>query len=138
MEAVTPYDDLPIEVRRERWGWFGAEPWPSGICYDDEGRLLEEARKPFPAGESCLYCEEPFDEARGDRGQAMPFADKDGPRIVHVHIECSMRQVVGPLAHLEKRCSCYGGTDHATPGMTEREEVVEVWRRLREGTPYGH
>ena len=35
----TPYDDIPIEVRRESQGWFG-EPWPSGVCYGD-GRLIE-------------------------------------------------------------------------------------------------
>jgi hypothetical protein len=126
---TASYDDLSIERRRECWGWFG-QPWPSGICYDDDDRLLEEMRKPFPAGEVCLHCEEPFDEARGDRGQAMPFVGEGGRMsIIHVHIECSMRQVVGPLAHLEKRCRCYGGTDHASPGMTEREEAIEVWNR---------
>ena len=49
----TPYDDIPIEVRRENWGWFG-EPWWSFICYDEDGRLIAEMEKPFPLGENCL------------------------------------------------------------------------------------
>lgn len=100
----TPYDDMPIEVRRASWGWFG-DPWPSGVCYDDDGRLREEMHKPFPAGETCLYCAEPFDEAAGDAGQAMPFQPASGPPAVrHVHKECLLREVLGPIAHLEGRC----------------------------------
>lgn len=125
---TTPYDDLPVEVRRENFGWFG-EPWPSGVCYDDDGRLIEEMRKPFPVGEQCLYCNETFDEAAGDSGKAMPFHGIGGSRIVHVHKECMFREVAGPLAHLERRCRCYGGDGHATPGMTPRQEALEVWRR---------
>lgn len=127
--------ELPVEVRRENWGWFGAAPWPSGVCYDDDGRLLEELRKPFPAGESCFYCGELLDEAAGDSGQAMPFLDgKGGSRIIHVHKECQFREVAGPLAHHEGRCSCHGGDGNGTPGMTAREEALEVWRRAQEGS----
>lgn len=50
---TTPYDGLPIEARRASFGWFG-EPWWSFVCYDEDGKLVEEMRKPFPAGESCL------------------------------------------------------------------------------------
>lgn len=124
---TTPYDGIPIEVRRERSGWFG-EPWWSFVCYDEAGKLIEETRKDFPAGESCLYCDELFDEAAGDSGQAMPF----GTRVVHVHKECMFRTVAGGLAHHEGRCRCHGGTTE-TPGMTYREEAVEVWRRMRAG-----
>ena len=131
----TPYDEMPIEVRRENFGWFG-DPWPSGICYDDDGRLIEEMRKPFPAGESCLYCEEPFQA--GDSGKAMPFLSAAaGSRVVHVHKECALREVVGSLAHLEYRCSCYGGENDQTPGMTLRAEALEVWRRLQAGELFG-
>ena len=120
------YDDLPVEVRRDRWGWFG-EPWPSGVCFDDDDRLREEMRKPFPSGESCLYCAEVFID--GDQGQATPLIGIAGTEVCHVHRECMLRQVVGGLAHLEGRCSCYGGDGHETPGMTEREEAIEVWKR---------
>ena len=132
---TTPYDDLPIEVRREQWGWFG-EPWWSFICYDEDRRLIDEMRKPFPAGESCLLCGEPFDEAAGDSGQATVAVTTEGARIAHVHKECQFRNVVGGLAHHEGRCRCHGGTTE-TPGMTLREEAVEVWRRMQAGELFG-
>lgn len=128
---TTPFDDLPIEVRRANWGWFG-DPWWSYVCYDEDGRLIEEMRKPFPAGESCLLCETEFDEAAGDSGQAMPAVTVAGTGIRHVHKECQLMNVVGGLAHLEGRCSCYGG-DGGTPGMTLRQEALEVWRRHQGG-----
>lgn len=126
------FDDLPIEVRRDAWGRFGP-PWWSYVCYDEAGKLIEEMRKVFPAGESCLYCGEVFDEAAGDSGQAVPAVTTEGTRIAHVHKECQFRQVMGGLAHHEKRCHCYGGDGDGTLGMTLREEAVEVWRRMRAG-----
>jgi hypothetical protein len=123
---VIPYDSLPVEFRRANFGWFG-EPWPSGVCYDDDGRLLEEMRKPFPAGERCPYCDELFQP--GDSGTAMPFVGMAGTQIRHVHKECTFREVMGPLAHLERRCPCFGGESNQTPGLTARQEALEVWRR---------
>ena len=129
---TTSYDDIPIEVRRANWGWFG-EAWPSGVCYDDDDNLRADTRKPFPAGESCLYCTEPFSEEAGDSGQAMPSMSADGEgRIIHVHKECQFMNVAGPLAHHEGRCRCHGGTGE-TPGMTVRQEALEVWRRMQAG-----
>ncbi len=137
---TTPYDALPIEVRREQHGWFG-KPWPSFVCYDEDWRLIEEMRKPFPAGESCLYCGEEFDEAAGDSGTATVAVTmhegKPVGRIAHVHKECQFRQVAGGLAHHEGRCHCHGGEGNGTPGMTLRQEAVEVWRRHQEGKLYG-
>jgi hypothetical protein len=130
---TTPYDLMPIEVRRVNFGWFG-EPWPSGICYDDDGQLIADMRKPFPVGESCFQCGELLDEAAGDSGKAMPFTDATGCRIVHAHKECLFMDVAGPLAHLERRCRHFGGDEHGTPGMTRREEAIEVWSRLQAGT----
>jgi len=129
---TTPYDALPIEVRREQWGWFGP-PWWSYVCYDEAGKVIAEMRKPFPVGESCLYCREPFDEAAGDSGQATVAVTTEGARIAHVHKECQFRQVAGGLAHHEKHCHCYGGEGNGTPGMTLRQEAVEVWRRMQAG-----
>jgi len=128
---VTTYDDLPAEVRRANWGWFG-EAWPSGICFDDDGNLLADMRKPFPAGESCLFCGEKFDEAAGDAGKAMPSPEG----IRHMHKECMLVQVVGPLAHYEGHCRCHG-EDGRMPDMTLREEALEVWGRLRAGELFG-
>lgn len=130
---MTGADDLPIETRRKMWGWFGPT-WPSEVCYDGD-RLREEMRKPFPAGESCLWCKEPLDEAAGDAGQALPVYPTG---IGHVHKECMLRQVLGPVAHLERQCTCYitdpdtpvPGPAAARPGeaeMTERQEALAVW-----------
>jgi hypothetical protein len=124
-------DALPVEVRRANWGWFG-EPWWSYVCYDEDGKLIEEMRKPFPAGECCLYCNEPFSEEAGDSGQAFPCQTAEGAVIRHAHKECTLRQVTGGVAHHEGRCRCYGGTTE-TPGMTLREEALEVWRRVQAG-----
>jgi hypothetical protein len=127
---TTPFDDLPAEVRRANWGWFG-DPWWSFVCYDEDGRLIEEMRKPFPAGEHCLLCDAEF--AEGDSGQAMPaVTTAAGTTIRHVHKECQLMNVTGGLAHLEGRCSCHGGG--GTPAMTLRQEALEVWRRHQEET----
>jgi hypothetical protein len=136
MTGADPWEP-PIEVRRENWGWFG-EPWWSYICFDEAGELIEEMRKPCPAGESCLYCREPFDEAAGDSGQATLCLRADGKtEIAHAHKECQFRSVAGGLAHHEGRCSCHGGERNETPGMTLREEALEVWRRMRARELYG-
>jgi hypothetical protein len=79
---------MPAEVRRRNWGWFGASPWPSGVCYDDDGNLREDMRIPVPEGEICPFCGEPI--AAGDRGQAMPCPDG----IRHVHLGCLFREVL--------------------------------------------
>jgi hypothetical protein len=132
---VTPYDDLPIEVRRDQWGWFGV-PWWSFVCYDEDGKLIEEMRKPFPVGEVCLLCEEEFDEAAGDSGQATVAVTTEGARVAHVHKECQFMNVVGGLAHHEGRCRCHGGSTE-TPGMSLRQEALEVWRRHHAGELFG-
>lgn len=126
----TPYDDLPIDVRRANWGWFGA-PWPSVICYEEDGRLIEEMRKPFPVGEACLYCNEVFDEAAGDSGKAIPFMGTAAPRVIHVHKECALREVVGSLAHLQGHCACQKGS--ADPSLqTSRQDALAVWEWVQQ------
>jgi hypothetical protein len=128
----TPVDDIPVEVRRHNWGWFG-QPWWSFVCYDETGRLIEEMHKPFPAGENCLYCDEPLDEAAGDSGQAMPFAPADGPaQVRHVHKECQLLQALGPVAHLERACRCFGGHGSGAPGLTARQEAIAVWEWVQQ------
>lgn len=89
-------------------------------------------RVPVPVGERCLYCDEEFTAA--DNGVMMPCASADWTWTIRgAHKECNLRSVMGPLAHLEKRCSCYGGTDHASPDLTEFEEAKEVYRRVTSG-----
>lgn len=138
--VTTPHDELPIEIRRRNWGWFGP-PWWSYVCYDLDGHLIEEMRKPFPVGESCLFCTEPFDEAAGDSGTAMPAfthrgtGDEPDAEIRHVHKECTFMNVMGSLAHHDGRCRAHG--DGSGTGLTLRQEAVEVWRRHQEGTLFG-
>lgn len=118
---TSPYDNLPIDVRRRNWGWFG-DPWPSGICYDEDGRLIEEMRKPFPEGESCLYCRVPFEP--GDNGQAMPHLSRlSEVWIRHVHKECMLRSALGSY-------SCYVGEHNHHDGRTYREQALELWACL--------
>ena len=47
------------------------------------------------------------------------------------------REVAGPLAHLERRCHHYGGEGNGTPGMTRRQEALEVWRLMTQGPEAG-
>ena len=58
-------------------------------------------------------------------------------RPAHMHKECLLRDVLGPLAHIDGRCHHYGGDGNGTPGMTVRQEALEIWRRTQEGTLYG-
>lgn len=122
--VTTPYDGLPIEVRRANWGWFG-EPWWSYACYDETGRLITEMRKPFPAGETCLYCDELLDEGAGDSGQACPCYTAEGFSIRHAHKECLLRNVTGSVACLE------GHHRHGT-GLTWRQEALAAWAWIQE------
>ncbi|HEY0933723.1 MAG TPA: hypothetical protein VGD91_08275 [Trebonia sp.] len=133
---TAPSGAGPARAQQFARGWFG-EPWWSFVCYDEDGRLLEERRLPFPSGESCLYCEELLDEAAGDSGEAMTAVTLEGARQAYMHKECQMRQVIGGLAHHEGRCHCHGGDGQETPGMTRRQEALEVWRRLQEGSLFG-
>ena len=60
----------------------------------------------------------------GDRGCAIP--DLSGGETPF-HFECHMRLVIGSLAHQQRRCSCYGGTEHDPPGMTLRHAAIEAF-----------
>ena len=126
------FDDMPLAVRRARWGWFG-EPWWSYICFDEEDALRADMRKPFPTGERCLHCDRVFDEAAGDSGQATPVGSVGGSVVIrHAHKECQFMTIMGSLAHHERRCGCYGGD--GMPEVPYRQQALEVWRRFQAGT----
>lgn len=72
--------------------WFG-ESWGAPCCDP-----ADHART--PVGEACAFCEEPI--ADGDRGFATGLP---------THLECTLRSVLGSVAHIEGRCSCFGGDD---------------------------
>jgi hypothetical protein len=49
---------------------------------------------------------------------------KDGEAAMpshQFHLECFWRGILGSVGHLNKRCSCYGGTESDPPEMTLRE-----------------
>lgn len=95
-----------------------------------------------PVGEPCMWCEEPIQD--GDRGVVMPCVEMvdDAPvaRIRPAHMECNLRNSVGGIAHLEKRCRCYGGdatdTDDELPPRVAALMVLDyVVREMRGGKP---
>lgn len=94
--------------------YFG-DPWPSGICEDPESMQI-----PTPVGKPCIHCGELITEGeQGTMYSNSPFA----------HRECSLRAVLGSVAHLEKRCSCYvpGSTENDDEGLTPRQAAIAAW-----------
>lgn len=84
--------------------YFG-ERWDAPLL---DGRIHQV---PTPVGDHCLYCTEPIEA--GDRGllracirdNASLNGLTDGS-VEPVHLECELRSVIGPVEHLEGRCSC--------------------------------
>jgi hypothetical protein len=78
--------------------------------------------------DKCFYCEE-------------LVTVEDNADVVHTsegirpaHVECNFRAVMGSVAHIERRCSCFvaGSTEHDPEGMTCREAAmaaVRAWHR---------
>jgi len=104
--------------------WFGPGPF-APICEEVD-------RVPIPVGELCSWCEEHIEP------------DQNGIEMVHgwgpgweyrpIHQECLMRSVIGSLAHIEGRCTCFGGTmDFNEPRMSKRQEALIVFQRWLAG-----
>jgi hypothetical protein len=89
--------------------WFG-ETWGAPVCEECEHISV-------PVGEHCAWCEEVITEK--DQGVA-------NPREAPFHIECFMRTMLGSLAHLQKKCSCYvpGSTAGDPPEMSKRQAAL--------------
>lgn len=113
--------------------WFGtawpAPGWPAAVCED------ERMRVPVPVGEICLYCGEAV--SPDDSGIMSGYVEvlPTGEWVSSIrpqHVECFVRAVMGPMAHLEGRCLCNGGTDHDTPGLSVREEARLVFQAMCE------
>jgi hypothetical protein len=102
---------------------FFGEPWPSGIC--DDGKQV-----PTPIGEACVLCAEPI--VAGDRGSFMVSLGFARPHGGPVHRECSLRSVLGGIAHLNgsPNCTCRGGTD-PDDGLSYRASALRVWELCR-------
>jgi hypothetical protein len=114
--------DLPLDVRRRNWGWFG-DPWPSGICCTDDGRVMWEMQKPFPEGEACIHCGEVF--RPGDNGTARPFLGTSISMILHIHKECAVAEVLGGIEHLQGHGHCPDG--ESDESLTRRQSALAVW-----------
>lgn len=98
--------------------WFGTS-WGAPIC--DFRRHVA-----VPVGRPCIFCEEPIDVA--DAG----FIDPPGVS----HYACFMRQIIGSVAHIEKRCGCYvkDALELDDPNLTVRqaaEAAVAAYERQK-------
>jgi len=71
----------------------------------------------------CNYCDEPVEE--GERHPAF--------RSEPMHRACGLRLIVGSVAHLQGRCSCYveGSEANDDPKLTKRQAAEEVARFLQ-------
>lgn len=113
--------------------WFGtpwpAPDWPAPVCGDERMRVM------VPLGQICLSCGEAVE--LDDSGVMTCYTEvaPTGEWVTSIrpqHAECLVRGMLGSLAHLERRCSCYGGTDHDTPGLSVREEARLVFLQMCE------
>ena len=94
--------------------YFGRRPWGPGV--DDRSRM-----GPTPIGERCLRCDEGI--RAGDAGVVMAHVGANGAELRAQHRECFLRSVFGSAAHIEKRCTCFGGSDDDgdPPELSKRE-----------------
>lgn len=74
---------------------------------------------------NCAWCHEPVMP-----GEQHPAFEEP------MHFECGFRSVVGSMAHLLRRCSCYvaGSELGDPPGLSRREaarEALAVYRRIQ-------
>lgn len=83
---------------------------------------MKDCDPPEPPHNLCGWCREPVD-LENDNHPAYREA---------MHYECGIRLMVGSVAHLEGRCSCYvpGATETDPPGMTLREAAVAAFQRF--------
>ena len=84
---------------------------------------LEKA--PTPLGEKCSWCDEQI--AEGDDGFIIPHV---GALLVEVsemprHQECFLREMIGSLAHQQKRCSCFGGFDEEDSPLVSKRQAAK-------------
>jgi hypothetical protein len=61
----------------------------------------------------CGWCDEEIDASAIDTLEL----------VTPMHAECAFRSIMGSIAHIERRCSCYvkGADETDPPEMTRRE-----------------
>lgn len=74
--------------------------------------MMDGSTPETPLG-PCMRCEEPVLPSEADKFVINAL----------MHIECAARGIIGSVAHIERRCSCYvpGSEEDDPPGMTPRE-----------------
>jgi hypothetical protein len=101
--------------------YFGPS-WYAPVC---------EEQVATPVDDVCMFCDEVI--AEGDQGLFIGGHSDAGYQDRPVHIECHVREIVGSVGHLSKRCSCYGGNEDDPEGMSKREAAIEaykLWKQL--------
>lgn len=102
--------------------WFG-RPFDSPMYEGMPKTTLEYLYRP------CLLCDELILD--GEAGVTMPCLMGGGWQERPIHIECHVRSVMGPPAHLDGLCSCNSDQAETDPRYpTYRDEAHEVLRRL--------
>lgn len=101
----------------------------------------------LPVGMTCHYCEEmiiPTDEGFSLIGVCPLPECSLGSQAhrVYEHRACFLRGILGSVAHIEKRCSCYvpGSHEGDDPGMTRRqaaEAAVSAWSTMHVELEHG-
>jgi hypothetical protein len=110
--------------------WFGTS-WNAPINQESEHVAT-------PVDDICMHCTERIAAADDGviiphRGETVPNCDYEATAKPY-HRECFLRITLGSLAHLERRCSCYGGHDLDDPNLSPREnaQAVDRWAMSRQ------
>ena len=111
--------------------YFG-DYWPSGVC--DDGTQV-----PVPLGEQCFLCNEMIQVF--DQGSFTHVLQGDEERgwesvMLPVHRECSLREVMGGIGHLEDHDHWCSEIHDPDGGRTRRQSSLQVWDWInRHGYP---
>lgn len=63
--------------------------------------------------------------------------DLPDPDGLAMHYECSLRSVVGSVAHQRRQCSCYGGKGEDDPELSIRENARRACNEWLGTQPWG-
>lgn len=98
-------------------------PFPSLHSRCAKGTMATLEVAPRARHPVCRWCDEPV--LSGEQDSHFP----NDP----LHLECAARSVLGPLAHLHRRCSCWGGDagEGDPPGLTKRQAARLVLEEAR-------
>jgi hypothetical protein len=90
----------------------------------DAPAFADAVQVAVPVGAVCLFCVEKVEAE--DSGTFTGFIDAEGAsNLEAVHIECWLRSILGCLSHLQRRCSCYGGTEHEGHSRKDARAVMD-------------